>query len=88
MDSNPEAVRELTIEQVVATAGYGRLRDGTESQRELRDFLRRVTIDALATCADYCLSNSFPKGGQVLQDLVNRRDHATVGDDADCQAIR
>jgi hypothetical protein len=71
MDSNPETVRQLTIEQVVATAGDGRLRDGTESQRELREFLRRVTIDALATYADYCLSNSFPKGGQVLQDLVN-----------------
>ena len=69
--SSPEAVRQLTIEQVVATAGDGRLRDGTESQRELREYLRQVTIDALATYADYCLSNAFPKGGQVLQDLVN-----------------
>ena len=34
--SNPEAVHQLTIEQVVATAGDGRLRDGTDSQRELR----------------------------------------------------
>ena len=69
--SSPEAVRQLTIEQVVATAGDGRLRDGTESQRELREYLRQVTIDALATYADYCLSNAFSKGGQVLQDLVN-----------------
>jgi hypothetical protein len=69
--SSPEAVRQLTIEQVVATAGDGRLRDGTESQRELREYLRQVPIDALATYADYCLSNAFPKGGQVLQDLVN-----------------
>src|SRR5215510_3428992 len=69
--SSPEAVRQLTIEQVVATAGDGRLRDGTESQRELREYLRQVTIDALATYADYCLSNAFPKGGQVLQDIVN-----------------
>ena len=69
--SSPEAVRQLTIEQVVATAGDGRLRDGTESQRELREYLRQVTIDALATYVDYCLSHAFPKGGQVLQDLVN-----------------
>jgi hypothetical protein len=69
--SSPEAVRQLMIEQVVATAGDGRLRDGTESQRELREYLRQVTIDALATYADYCLSNAFSKGGQVLQDLVN-----------------
>lgn len=68
--SSPEAVRQLTIEQVVATAGDGRLRDGTESQRELREYLRQVAIDALATYADYCLSNAFSKGGQVLQDLV------------------
>jgi hypothetical protein len=69
--SSPEAVRQLTIEQVVATAGDGRLRDGTESQRELREYLRHVSIDALATYADYCLSNAFAKGGQVLQDIVN-----------------
>ena len=69
--SSPEAVRLLTIEQVVATAGDGRLRDGTESQRELREYLRQVAIDALATYADYCLTNSFPKGGHVLQDIVN-----------------
>jgi hypothetical protein len=69
--SSPEAVRQLIIEQVVATAGDGRLRDGTESQRELREYLRQVAIDALATYADYCLTNAFPKGGQVLQDIVN-----------------
>jgi radical SAM superfamily enzyme with C-terminal helix-hairpin-helix motif len=69
--SSPEAVRQLNIEQVVATAGDGRLRDGTESQRELREYLRQVSIDALATYADHCLSKAFPKGGQVLQDIVN-----------------
>jgi hypothetical protein len=69
--SSPEAVRLLTIEQVVATAGGGRLRDGTESQRELREYLRQVAVDTLATYVDHCLSNAFPKGGQVLQDIVN-----------------
>jgi hypothetical protein len=59
--SSPEAVRRLTIEQVVATAGDSRLRDRTESQRKLREYLRQVTIDALATCVDYCFSNAFPK---------------------------
>jgi hypothetical protein len=60
--SSPDAVRQLTIEQIVATAGDGRLRDGTESQRELREYLRLVAIDTLATYADYCLSNAFPNG--------------------------
>jgi hypothetical protein len=69
--SSPEAVRQLTIEQIVATAGDGRLRDGTESQRELREYLRLVSIEALTIYADNCLSNAFPKSGQVLQDIVN-----------------
>ncbi len=71
MESNPEAVRQLTIEQIVATAGDGRLRDGTESQQELQEYLRQVPVEALASHADYCLSSSFPKSGQVLQDIVN-----------------
>lgn len=69
--SNPKAVLQLTIEQVVATAGDGRLRDGTESQQELREYLRQTTVDALAEYVDYCLKNPFPKSGQVLQDVVN-----------------
>lgn len=69
--SNPKAVLQLTIEQVVATAGDGRLRDGTESQQELREYLRQTTVDVLAEYVDYCLKNPFPKSGQVLQDVVN-----------------
>jgi hypothetical protein len=71
MTSNPEAVRQLSIEQIEATAGDGRLRDGTESQRELREYLKQVPVDALAGYADYCLGTAFPRSGQVLQDLVN-----------------
>lgn len=69
--SNPKAVLQLTIEQIVATAGDGRLRDNTESQQELREYLRQVTVEVLAGYIDYCLKNSFPKSGQVLQDIVN-----------------
>ncbi len=64
--SNPKAVLQLIIEQVVATAGDGRLRDGTESQQELREYLRQTTVDVLAEYVDYCLKNPFPKSGQVL----------------------
>src|SRR5215510_5478585 len=65
--SSPEAVRQLTIAQVVATAGDGRLRDGTESQRELREYLRQVTIDALGTYADYCSAMLSPKVGRCCK---------------------
>lgn len=69
--SNPEAVLQMTIEQVVATAGDGRLKDGAESQRELQEYLRQANVDSLANYIDYCLKNPFPKSGQVLQDIVN-----------------
>lgn len=57
--ASPEALRQLIIEQIVATAGDGRLRDGTESQTELREYLKRVDIEALSGYADYCLSSAF-----------------------------
>jgi len=44
MASNPETVRQMTIEQLVATAGDGRLLDGTDSQHELREFLKQVQV--------------------------------------------
>lgn len=69
--SNPEAVLQMTIEQVVATAGDGRLKDGAESQRELQAYLCQANVDSLANYIDYCLKNPFPKSGQVLQDIVN-----------------
>lgn len=71
LSTNPDAVRQLTIEQVVATAGDGRLRDATEAQVELREYMRQASVDTLASHADYCLANSFNKSGHVLQDIVN-----------------
>jgi hypothetical protein len=38
----------MTIEQVVATAGDGRLRDKSDCSRELRDYLSQVHSDSLA----------------------------------------
>lgn len=69
--SNPEAVRQLNIEQIVSTCGDGRLRDSSESQRELQAYLRQACVEDLSGYADYCLANSFAMGGQVLQDVVN-----------------
>ena len=38
-EANPKAIAEMTIEQLVATAGDGRLRDKSECSRELHDYL-------------------------------------------------
>ncbi len=69
--SNPEAVISLSIEQIVATAGDGRLRDESECSKELRAFLSQVSSEKLVEYADYCLTAGFNKSGMVLQDIVN-----------------
>ena len=70
-EANPKAITELSIEQLVATAGDGRLRDNSECSRELREYLSQSHSDQLACYAEYCLSSSFNKSGLVLQDLIN-----------------
>ncbi len=69
--SNPDAVFSLSIEQIVATAGDGKLRDDNECSAELQTFLTQVPSEKLAEFADYCLSTGFSKSGLVLQDIVN-----------------
>ncbi len=69
--ANPTAVEQMSIEQIVATAGNGRLTDHSQCSAELRLFLQQVSSDAIARYIEYCLSNSFSKSGFVLQDLVN-----------------
>jgi hypothetical protein len=69
--SNPGAIGEFTIEQVVAAAGSGDLRDNSDCALELREYLSQVTSPKLAEYVDRCLTASFSKGGMVLQDLIN-----------------
>ncbi|WP_342106102.1 hypothetical protein [Methylobacterium sp. SI9] len=69
--SNPIAVGEFSIEQVVATAGDGLLRDGSVCSGELRQYLSQVPTHKIAVYVDQCLGSSLNKGGLILQDLIN-----------------
>lgn len=69
--SNPESVLGMNIEQIVSTSGDGQLKDNTLCSNELRTFFGQVPRAKLAEYAAHCLSNSFPKSGFVLQDIVN-----------------
>ena len=69
--SNPIAVSEFTIEQVVAAAGNGELKDSSICSDELRTFLAQVATPKLAAYVERCLSSGFAKSGMVLQDLIN-----------------
>jgi len=57
--SNAQAVTDFTIEQVVATAGDGNLKDGSECSRELREYLSQVSSEKLGTYVEKCLTTSF-----------------------------
>lgn len=70
-DTNPDAVLEFSIEQLLATAGDGHLLDDSECSRELRLFFSQVSSEKLGEYADQCLSRRFENNGKVLQDLVN-----------------
>lgn len=69
--ASPEAVGEFTIEQVVATAGDGILKDGSVCSQELRQYIAQIPASKIALYIEQCLSTSFNKGGMVLQDLIN-----------------
>jgi len=69
--SNPEAVLQFNIEQVVATAGDGKLKDFSVCSQELHTYLTQVPSDRLGEYAEHCLTDSFNKSGLVLQDVVN-----------------
>ena len=68
-ESNPDAVGEFTIEQVVTSAGDGNLRDGTLCAQELQEYLRQVTSDRLSRYAEQCLASKFDKSGEVAREI-------------------
>ena len=69
--SNPSAIGESTIEQIVTIAGDGNLRDGSPCSQELREYLAQCHSNRLATYVGHCLSSGFTRSGMVLQDLIN-----------------
>jgi hypothetical protein len=69
--SNPNAIGESTIEQIVAIAGDGSLKDSSLCSLELRDYLAQIPSKKLSDYVEHCLSSGFAKSGMVLQDLIN-----------------
>ena len=71
--SNPSAVGEFTIDQVVATAGDGNLKDGSVCSTELCTYFAQIPSNKIAIYIEQCLvlGSKLDKSGMVLQDLVN-----------------
>lgn len=70
--TNPEAVGQFKIDQVVSAAGDGNLTDGSACSKELREYLGGVPSKRLFEYTSRCLDGGFQKSGMVLQDLVNQ----------------
>ncbi|MEH6433833.1 hypothetical protein [Massilia sp. DD77] len=70
-ESSPNAVLEMSIEQIVTSAGDGVLKDESLCSKELRTFFAQVPTAKLGEYAAHCLNTSFSKSGLVLQDLAN-----------------
>jgi len=60
------------VQQVIAFAGDGRLRDGSSTTLEFREFLSNIPSQLLGIYADQCLQKSFTDSGLALQDIVNQ----------------
>lgn len=69
--SNPGAIAQMSIEQIVSTAGDGALRDGSPCSTEFREYISRISSDTIRGYIERCLISPFTKSGLVLQDLVN-----------------
>jgi hypothetical protein len=70
--NSPNQLRDKKIQQLIAFAGSGKLKDGSPCAEELRAFLSMVPSKLLAAYADQCLSESFTDSGFALQDVVNQ----------------
>lgn len=69
--SNPNVIGQFAIEQIVAAAGSGDLKDNSACSEELRKYLTEIPSHKLAEYVEGCFGSHFSKGGMVLQDLVN-----------------
>ena len=70
-DTNPALVNDFNIQQIVSSAGDGKLKDKSACSNELREFLSKTSSSKISQYIAECLNDSFDKSGFALQDLVN-----------------
>jgi hypothetical protein len=71
-EKSREQLKDKHVQQIIAVAGDGRLKDDNEGSKEFHEFLGKIPLDLLIQYADQCLKDSFPDSGLVLQDIVNQ----------------
>jgi hypothetical protein len=66
-----QQISDKRIDQLIAFAGEGQLRDGNSTSEEFRTLLKVVSSDVIDQWLNECLENRFTDFGFVLQDTVN-----------------
>jgi hypothetical protein len=60
-----------SFRQIIQLAGDGRLRDGNDASKELREWLSAIPLERLRQCVEECLADSFDDAALALQDATN-----------------
>lgn len=69
--NSSKQVTDKHVQQLIAFAGSGRLKDSDSGAPEFRAFLSNVPSSFLHRYANECLESSFTDSGFALQDIVN-----------------
>jgi hypothetical protein len=70
--SSRTQLEDKHVQQIIAFAGKGDLKDGSTGSLEFREFLAHVPAELLGRYATDCLETSFSNSGLALQDVVNQ----------------
>jgi hypothetical protein len=71
LKNDPAQADQLSVEQVLALCGAGKILDNSDCSRDFREYLRIATSGNLAKYLQSCLQSPFERSGSVLQDIVN-----------------
>src|ERR1700675_3434680 len=71
LKTDPVQVDGLSIEQVLALCGSGKLTDSSQCSRDFREYLQVAKSDRLIKYLQTCLQEKFDAGPLALQDVVN-----------------
>lgn len=69
--AEPEALSIYRVDQIIALAGDGRIKDGSTCSAEFREFLRTQPASTLRRYVQETLAGPFTDSGFALQDIVN-----------------
>lgn len=70
--TTPGQLADKHLQQIIAFAGDGKLKDGNITSIEFRAFIGLLPSSALARYATECLDAKFDDSGLALQDIVNQ----------------